>query len=285
MLATQNREEQKDIEQQQLINHNNNQNPNQPRPVNNNQQYNNSRPRGHTIDFNEPDPPYDDIVYQRYEVPEKLKRLRFIRKVYLTILFQLLLTTLIVCLIMFIDELREYVIYHIGFLIFGCIMTGIILCTLYCIRDQYPINIIFLVLFTIFEAYTVGVICGMYVEMGYRNVVIQAFNITIVLFMALTIFTIQTKWDFSLLGIGLLACLVILSVWGIVIAIMGYREIFWYSLFGAIIFALYIIFDTWWMLQSQAYTDGDWILAAINIYLDLVNLFLYLLSLLASTDD
>eukprot|EP00484_Ammonia_sp_Unknown_P021159 CAMPEP_0197037092 /NCGR_PEP_ID=MMETSP1384-20130603/14392_1 /TAXON_ID=29189 /ORGANISM="Ammonia sp." /LENGTH=253 /DNA_ID=CAMNT_0042467351 /DNA_START=15 /DNA_END=776 /DNA_ORIENTATION=+ len=215
---------------------------------------------------------------------EKLQRLRFIRKVYATLLVQLSLTCAVCALCMYVDSVRNYVINNIGLMIFGVIMSFVMLIVLFCVRDKYPINLVCLIIWTIIEAYTVGVICGMYASVGYQDVVIQAFVLTIVLFLALTIFTIQSKWDFSFLGFGLFACLWILIIWGIINLIFGFQLIWLYSLFGAIVFSLFIIFDTWFMLKrSDVSSEGDWILAAINLYLDVINLFLFLLQLLASS--
>ena len=219
-------------------------------------------------------------VYYQYD-SDKLQRLRFIRKVYSTLLIQLILTAGVCSICMFIDSVRIYVINNIGLMIFGIIMSFIMLIILFCVRNKRPINLICLIIWTLIEAYTIGVICGIYVETGYQQAVIQAFILTILLFVALTIFTMQSKWDFSFLGVGLFACLWLLILWGLINIIFGFQLIWLYSLFGAIIFCGFIIFDTWWMLRrGDMHSEGDWILASINLYLDVVNLFLFLLQLL-----
>ncbi len=50
---------------------------------------------------------------------------------------------------------------------------------------------------------------------------------------------------------------------------------------GAILFSLFIIVDTQLIVQRLGY--DDYIIAAIELYLDLLNLFLYLLKLLAAS--
>ncbi len=84
---------------------------------------------------------------------------------------------------------------------------------------------------------------------------------------------------------GLFAALWILLLWGIMAMIFGFQIRFLYSLFGAIIFALLIIFDTWRILKTDIYEDGNWILAAIDLYLDIVVLFLFILSLIGGSRD
>jgi protein lifeguard len=101
---------------------------------------------------------------------------------------------------------------------------------------------------------------------------------TLAIFAALTIFTFQSKIDFSFLGAGLFAALWVLLIWGFVISIFGYRQSFLYSLFGAFVFALYILFDTSLIMQRLSY--DEYVLGAISLYLDILNLFIFLLDLL-----
>jgi len=63
----------------------------------------------------------------------------------------------------------------------------------------------------------------MYTEAGMGDIVLQALFITMAVFVGLTIFTVQSKIDFSFLGAGLGVCLWILIVWGFVISIFGWK--------------------------------------------------------------
>jgi FtsH-binding integral membrane protein len=112
------------------------------------------------------------------------------------------------------------------------------------------------------------------------NSVLMALGITTSLFLGLTAFTLQSKWDFSFLGAGLSSVLWILLFWGICMSLFGSSSElrYLYSLAGAIIFSLYIVFDTWKI--SQVYGPDDYILGAIDLYLDIINLFLFILRLL-----
>jgi len=51
-----------------------------------------------------------------------------------------------------------------------------------------------------------------------------------------------------------------------------------YALAGSLIFCIYIIYDTYLITRKLGY--DDYIVAAIELYLDMLNLFLFLLSLL-----
>lgn len=72
-------------------------------------------------------------------------------------------------------------------------------------------------------------------------------------------------------------------IWGFINAIMGYQGGFIYSLLGAIVFSLYIVFDTYLITQKYSYDDA--ILASISLYLDILNLFLFILRLLTIRRD
>ena len=55
-----------------------------------------------------------------------------------------------------------------------------------------------------------------------------------------------------------------------------------YSAVGAVIFSLYIIYDTQIMLggnHKYSLSPEEYIFAALNLYLDIINLFMYLLSI------
>merc|ERR1712205_127495 len=116
------------------------------------------------------------------------------------------------------------------------------------------------------------------------NAVIMAAMITATIFFSLTAFTMQSKIDFSFLGAGLFACTVILMLFGIGMAIFGASANLYYGycVDGAIIFSLYIIFDTY-MIHNRLGPD-DYIIAAIELYLDIINLFIFILQLLNRRD-
>ncbi len=62
-----------------------------------------------------------------------------------------------------------------------------------------------------------------------------------------------------------------------------------YGSAGALIFSLYIVYDTQLMMGGKhkyALDPEEYIFAALNIYLDIVNLFMYILMIVgASSSD
>ena len=116
------------------------------------------------------------------------------------------------------------------------------------------------------------------------DAVVMAAMITATIFCSLTAFTMQSKIDFSFLGAGLFACTLILCLFGFGMMIFGASANLYYGycVAGAIIFSLYIIFDTY-MIHNRMGPD-DYIMAAIELYLDIINLFIFILQLLNRRD-
>lgn len=74
-------------------------------------------------------------------------------------------------------------------------------------RHSHPINLVLLSVFTLFEAFTLGIVVGFYDQV----VVLQALLITLGVFLGLTLFTFQSKYDFSSMGMYLFGGLLVLS--------------------------------------------------------------------------
>ena len=57
-----------------------------------------------------------------------------------------------------------------------------------------------------------------------------------------------------------------------------------YALFGCLIFSLYIVYDTQKVVggkhHKHQFGTDEYVFAALNLYLDIINLFLYLLEIL-----
>lgn len=150
------------------------------------------------------------------------------------------------------------------------------------LQDKHPHNFYLLGAFTVVEAFMVGSVVTAYCAAGYQGVVLEAVFLTGAIFIGLTLFTYQSKMDFSFLGAGLSMGLGALILWGFFAMIFGAQTGYVYALLGCIIFSGYILFDTWLIMDKLS--PHDHILAAIMLYLDIINLFLYLLQLLAESN-
>ena len=102
--------------------------------------------------------------------------------------------------------------------------------------------------------------------------------------LTLTIYALKTETDITVYG-GVLFCLLTLSILCAIILIFIRIDflILVYNIIVLIIFAAYIVFDTQLMFgknNGMKYSTDDYILASINLYLDIINLFIQLLSIL-----
>ena len=210
-------------------------------------------------------------------------RLGFIRKVYGILTVQLALTAGIAAALTFVDAARDFVLATPSLLWVGMFASVGALVALFVYKDQHPLNAQLLFLWTLIEAYTIGVVCAAYTAAGQGFVVIEALVLTLAVFGVLTLFTLQSKVDFSFLGAGLSSALWILILWGFFSYLFGQPAGGVYSLFGALIFSGYIIFDTYLIAQKLGY--DDYILASVTLYLDIVNLFFFILQMLSSNRD
>ncbi|KAA0203646.1 hypothetical protein HAZT_HAZT004278 [Hyalella azteca] len=147
-------------------------------------------------------------------------------------------------------------------------------------------NLILLAAFTVVEAVTVGTVVSLYEVAS----VVQALVLTLLITFGLTAYTFQTKRDFTNMGVGLfigLLCLLGVGVLNLFLGSTGLDLIIAGA--GALVFSLFIVFDTqasalcaafYLQMMMTKLSPEEYILATINLYLDIINLFLELLRLL-----
>jgi FtsH-binding integral membrane protein len=148
-------------------------------------------------------------------------------------------------------------------------------------RKSYPTNLLFLGGFTALEAYSISVIVSFYDS----NIVLQALVLTLGIFIGLTIFACQTKYDFVSWAPYLFGGLWALILFGFMFAFMprtSTTELVYGGL-AAVIFSGYILVDT--QLVMRHYHVEEEIAAAISLYLDIINLFLAILRILNSQQN
>ena len=154
-----------------------------------------------------------------------------------------------------------------------------VLFALMAFKNQHPLNAQLLFVWTLMEAYTVGVVCASYTAAGQGRIVVEALVLTAAIFASLTLYTVYSKRDWSFMAAGLSSGLLLLIFWGLFSLFFPALAGGIYSLFGALLFSGYFIFDTWQITERLGYDDH--ILASITLYLDILNLFLFILRLLS----
>ncbi|KAF5269166.1 hypothetical protein FQR65_LT02466 [Abscondita terminalis] len=223
----------------------------------------------------------DDFAYNN-NVMQATKRVRmaFIRKVYGLLSVQLFFTVVVSSIFMFTPTIKEFIHTNNWLLIIAMFGSIGLLIALHIKRLETPTNFILLAAFTVVEAYTIGVVVTFYSQ----AVVLQALLLTLVVVGSLTAYTFQTKRDYSTMYSGLFAGICILLLGGIL-------QLFFHSTVlelvfavgGALLFSLFIVFDTQMIMQTLS--PEEYILATINLYLDIINLFLHILRILQSLNQ
>jgi FtsH-binding integral membrane protein len=148
-------------------------------------------------------------------------------------------------------------------------------------RKSYPMNLVFLGAFTAFEAYSISVI----VSFTESKIVLEAVIFTAGIFVALSLFACQSKYDFTSWMPYLFGGLWVLILVGFMSAFFPYNSKveLGYGIITALIFSGYILVDT--QLIIRHYHVEEEIAAAISLYLDIINLFLAILRILNSQNQ
>jgi FtsH-binding integral membrane protein len=151
-------------------------------------------------------------------------------------------------------------------------------------RD-FPKNLILTFLFTFIE----GIYISPFLYVAERSapgVVSQAAVLTFAAFGVLSLYALVSRRDFSAWGSFFMVGLVVLLVASLInMFVASAAAGLWIAAIGVMIFAGLLVFDTWRLLRSGVYGQDDYVLAAVAIYLDLLNMFLFILTLLTGNRD
>jgi FtsH-binding integral membrane protein len=111
--------------------------------------------------------------------------------------------------------------------------------------------------------------------------------LTTAITLALTLYACTTKTDFTICG-GLMFVLGMVVIVGSILSIFFRSRIFQViiSAISVVVFSIYLIYDTQLILgngELKLEVD-DYIFAALNLYLDIITIFLELLKLLGNSN-
>lgn len=153
------------------------------------------------------------------------------------------------------------------------------------VRRKAPANFICLGIFTLAQSFMLGLTAATY----HSQEVMLAVGITAAVCLGLTLFAFQTKWDFTVMGGILFVAVIILMLFGIIAMFFPGKTItLVYASVGALIFCVYLVYDTQLMMGGEhkySISPEEYIFAALNLYLDIINIFLYILTIIGATRD
>lgn len=238
---------------------------------------------------------YDDRVpLSGQEMDDKMDvitRHGFIRKVFGIVGVQLTLTSMIAYpFIHYRDEFKAALPNYQGLIILAMILPLAMMCYSMCnpsVMRTYPQNYAFLVVYTV----CFGVIVGMACAMQDTRAVLLAVATTAVIVVSLSIFAMQTSYDFSGMGPYLMCAFLGLFLTSLAMSLFssfipganmhGMHMIF--SGLGAILFSFFIVYDVQLISggkhQTMRFGLDEYAFAALVLYMDIINLFLHLLAI------
>ena len=144
----------------------------------------------------------------------------------------------------------------------------------------FPQNLGFTFLFTFIEGIWISPLLVLYERMQ-PGVLGQAGLLTLTTFGVLSLYAIVSRRDFSAWG-GFFT----IGLWVLIatsLLNMFFRNptaSLWLAAGTIFVFGGLLVFDTWRIVRSGAYGEDDYVPAAVQIYLDLLNIFLAVLQLL-----
>ncbi|XP_054883617.1 fas apoptotic inhibitory molecule 2b isoform X2 [Poeciliopsis prolifica] len=222
---------------------------------------------------------------------DKTIRRTFIRKVYAILMLQLSVTVGIVCLFTFCAPVRFYIqtnpsLYMASYIMFFATYIALSCCG--DLRRQFPWNITLLVLFTLSMAFMMGFVSSFYNTKS----VMLCLGITALVCLSVTVFSFQSKIDVtSCQGVLFSLCMAMLLCAITISIVVPFGYVPWlhaiYAVIGAILFTLFLAFDTQLLLGNKRYaiSPEEYVFATLSLYLDIIYLFSFLLQLSGSGRD
>ncbi|XP_048867701.1 protein lifeguard 1 [Brienomyrus brachyistius] len=218
---------------------------------------------------------------------DKTTRRAFIRKVFCVVTLQLLVTFSIVCVFTFSKTVQDWVRGHIwvylsSYIVFAVVSVCLALCSSF--SRSHPWNMLGLAVVTLSLSYMVGTVAS------YHNTaaVIIAMGSTLVLSFSIVIFSAQTRVDFTLCNGAILVLATTLLMFGF-FSIFFYSSVLQivYGSLGALLFSMFLAVDCQLVMGREKYglSPEEYIFAALILYLDIINVFLYLLILFGGSSN
>lgn len=227
---------------------------------------------------------HDDSIAGALKDYNRAVRHGFVRKVFGILLAQLSVTFGWMVLVAFNDSTRLYVSQNMWLFWTGLVVSFMSLLAMVCIQGaarNYPTNYMLLGVFTVAETLMLGQVAAL--EDG--TIVLMAIGTTLALVLALVAFASQTTYDITGWHVYLYMGLSTMLLYSIIAGFVGINTGVVYSMFGCLLFSFYVVFDVQLIMGGEgrhlSIGIDDHVLAAMNLYLDILNLFLHILRLLS----
>ena len=227
----------------------------------------------------------DEEMNIDHEIQSKIRE-GFIYKVFGIVLYQILILFVLVVLGYTFKSIHDLLLTSktmlivTFFIFFTCLLAPIFSPNIY---RTVPTNYIVLTLFSLSFGWWIAAYTILYTKTS----VLFVLCLTAVTVASLTCYAMYTKKDYTGLGNFLFTALIVLivaSILEIFFPIPLLRLLVIY--FSLMIFSIYLIYDVQLVIgdRRKKFSEDDYILAALNIYLDIVNIFLELLRIFGTRE-
>jgi FtsH-binding integral membrane protein len=217
----------------------------------------------------------EDKVAQYDITTQKL----FILKVFGLLTLMIILTSALISINVFVPQIKAFNAHYRWFALILLIPTLILLIICHCTSKIFPLNFIMLTLFTCCFGWMVGVFVSSY---NAYEILIAAI-VTVLLVICLSGFVLISKVNLNWMGMGLFVAISGFVMVSLLVIVLGFfiKIGRWWLIgisgFGAVLMCLFILYDTSMIIHY--FTPDEVIPAAINLYIDIINLFQYVLAL------
>jgi len=121
-----------------------------------------------------------------------------------------------------------------------------------------------------------------------QDTVLWAFGVCAVSCGAVTVFSFNTKYDFTSCAGVLFVCAIVFMIFGIVCMFIPGNSVvrLVYACIGALLFMVFLAFDTQMIMGGKKLeiSPEEHIFAALQLYMDIVQIFLFLLQIIGAGD-
>lgn len=188
--------------------------------------------------------------------------------------------TAVMCLAPYMStSVQMFMVQNFWLAIFLAVMGIVFSCVLFCvpkIARQVPTNYLITLAFTFCESYIVAFACA---AVNDGQIVLMAAFMTAAMVGGLTLYAFTTKSDFTICGGMLFVVSACFLMMGLFMFLFGPAMRLIYCTLGVILFGVYLVVDTQLVIGGKRYeiSSEDYVFGAIILYLDILNIFLYIL--------
>ncbi|XP_017061358.1 protein lifeguard 1 isoform X2 [Drosophila ficusphila] len=207
----------------------------------------------------------------------------FVRKVFGILLVQLLFTLAVMAMFVYHEPTKLFVQSNLVIVFLAMIVNLVVLIMIVCVesvRRRHPLNLICLAIFT----FTMSMLLGTTSSFMDSDLVLLAVGITAVLVVALCLYAIQTKYDFTACGGVMITLVMILFVLAICrFFIPEFTDSLPIACLCAILACFFLIYDMQLIIggnRAEQLDPEEYVFAALTLYVDVMRLLLYILRIL-----